>query len=71
MAKLNWALSPDIVDHYEVVNTISPILESKIGRIDFRHISLAQADEIFSRGTSYLKKIKKKSDTDTKKSPSK
>lgn len=71
MAKLTWALSSDIVDHYEVVNTSSPILESKIGRVDFRTMSLAVADDIFSKGTDYLKKIKKKPVTDTNKSPSK
>ena len=60
MAKLNWQVSPAIVGHYEVVNTILPILESKIGRVDFRYISLEKANELYAAGTRYLQKIKPK-----------
>ncbi|WP_312331918.1 hypothetical protein [Sphingobacterium sp.] len=71
MAKLNWQVSPAIVDHYEVVNTSSPILESKIGRVDFRYISLEKANELFTAGTRYLQKIKpKKVHSSDKVSPS-
>lgn len=71
MAKLNWQVSPAIVDHYEVVNTNSPILESKIGRVDFRYISLEKANELFTAGTRYLQKIKpKKVQNSNKVSPS-
>ena len=49
-------ISKAIADHYEVINTHLPILESKIGRVDLRTISLVQADEIYNLGTRYLKK---------------
>lgn len=71
MEKLSWQVSPAIVDHYEVVNTTSPILESKIGRVDFRFITLDQANQIYAAGTRYLHKIKsKKSQSSDKESPS-
>lgn len=60
MAKLGWVVSPAIAGHYEVINTTSPILHSKIGDVDFRKITLAQADQIFAKGTMYLKKVKRK-----------
>jgi len=71
MAKLNWQVSPAIVDHYEVVNTTSPILESKIGRVDFRYITLDKANALYTAGTRYLQKIKgKKALSSDKESPS-
>lgn len=57
---MNWQISKQIADHYEVINTHLPILESKIGRVDLRTITLDQADKIFSLGTRYLKKKPKK-----------
>lgn len=57
--KRNWSVSPAIAGHYKVVNTESPILHSKIGDIDFRKVSLDDADRLFEKGTRYLEKIKK------------
>lgn len=54
--KLTWSVSPAIVEHFEVVNTHLPILESKIGRVDLRTLSLEKAEEIHKLGTRYLKK---------------
>lgn len=67
MARLPWVLSPLIAEHYEVINTHLPILESKIGRVDLRSITLDQADRIHALGTRYLKKkpIKKASKKET------
>ncbi|MGJ1295539.1 hypothetical protein ACR777_15135 [Sphingobacterium spiritivorum] len=59
MKKLDWQVSPAIAGHYEVVNTTFPILESRIGRIDFRVITLDQANRIHELGSRYLKKISK------------
>lgn len=56
MSKLDWVASSAIAGHYEVINTHLPILESKIGRVDLRTISLEQADKIYTLGTRYLKK---------------
>lgn len=70
MAKLNWQVSPAIVDHYEVVNTHLPILESKIGKVDFRRITLDQANELYIAGTRYLQKKSKKAQSSDKESPS-
>jgi len=60
MAKLDWVVSPAIAGHYKVVNTTSPILHSKIGDVDLRKISLDQANEIYSKGTMYLEKVRLK-----------
>lgn len=60
MVKRNWSVSPAIEGHYQVVNTDLPILESRIGRVDFRKITLKQADEIHRLGSRYLKKVVKK-----------
>lgn len=57
MAKLDWVVSPAIAGYYDVVNTTSPLLHAKIGDIDFRKITLAQADLMYSQGTGYLKKV--------------
>ncbi|WP_353183568.1 hypothetical protein [Parapedobacter lycopersici] len=52
----SFTLSPDIADEYEVINTHLPILESKIGRVDFRTITKAKAEELIKSGTMYLRK---------------
>lgn len=57
--KPKWTVSPAIAGHYKVVNTNSPILHSKIGDIDFRKISLEDANRLFSKGTRYLEKVKR------------
>lgn len=56
----NWELSPAIVGLFEVVNTDLPCLESYIGRVDFRTITLEQAERLHSKGSRYLKKVTKK-----------
>jgi hypothetical protein len=54
MEKLLFSLPQDVADKYEVVNTTSPVLESRIGKIDFRTISLTQAEKLVAAGTRYL-----------------
>jgi hypothetical protein len=51
-------LSQEVAEKFEVVNTNSPILHSKIGDIDFRRITLEQAAKIVSLGSSYLREKK-------------
>lgn len=60
MAKRDWVVSPAIVNHYRIINTDLPILHSRIGDMDFRKISLEQADKLYESGTRYLEKIKAK-----------
>lgn len=56
-------LPAEIAGSYEVVNTTSPILESRIGRIDFRTITKEKAEALIKAGTRYLRKIEKKTST--------
>ncbi|MNL26538.1 hypothetical protein D3C87_1480670 [compost metagenome] len=58
--KLSFILSPELEGEYEVVNTASPILHSRIGDIDFRRITKDQAEQLISAGTRYLVRVKKK-----------
>lgn len=57
MSKRNWLESPEISGHFKVVNTDLPILHSKIGDIDFRKITLDQAQRLFDSGSRYIEKI--------------
>lgn len=59
MNKLDFKLSPDLEGKYEVINTLSPILHSRIGDMDFRTMTEAQAEQLIKVGTNYLKKTKK------------
>lgn len=59
MAKLKFEVSKAIEGKYEVINTQLPCLESRIGLIDFRTISLAKAEALIKSGTRYLRKIEK------------
>lgn len=54
---LSFEPSPAIEGRFRVVNTHLPILHSKIGKIDFRTITLEQAEALVSAGTSYLVKL--------------
>jgi hypothetical protein len=54
MEKLSFSLPAEVAEKYEVVNTTSPVLESRIGKIDFRTISIAQAEKLVAAGTRYL-----------------
>jgi hypothetical protein len=58
--KLNFTPSTTIQGKFEVINTSDPILHSRIGVIDFRLISEAQAEQLVKAGTRYLKKLKVK-----------
>lgn len=58
MNKLEFELSPAIAGKFEVINTTSPILESRIGRVDFRTITLEKAEELVKAGTRCLKAVK-------------
>lgn len=59
MAKLKFEVSKEIQGKYEVINTHLPRLESRIGLIDFRTITLAQAEKLVKSGTRYLRKVEK------------
>lgn len=60
MAKRNWVESPEISGLYRIINTDLPILHSRIGDIDFRKITLEQAEKLIESGTRYLEKVKVK-----------
>lgn len=62
MGKVNWKISPEIEGKYEVVNTSFPILESRIGRVDLRKITLREAERIVELGSRYLRKIPARKD---------
>lgn len=59
MAKLKFEVSKAIEGKYQVINTHLPKLESRIGLVDFRTISLDQAERLVKAGTRYLRKIEK------------
>lgn len=56
----DWIESSLIAGHFKVVGTHLPILHSTIGRIDFRKITLEQAQQLYSAGSPYLMKIASK-----------
>ncbi len=58
MAKLPFKISSEIEGKFEVINTTSAILHSRIGDIDFRKITLVQAEELFKMGSRYIKRVK-------------
>lgn len=60
MPKLKFEVSKAIEGKFEVVNTSLPCLESRIGLIDFRRITLDQAERLHTKGTRYLKKVEPK-----------
>lgn len=59
MAKLKFKLSSELEGKFKVIGTESPILHSRIGEVDFRYMSEAQAERLIKAGTSYLVKVKK------------
>jgi len=61
MGEIKYKLPAELASDYEVVNTTSPILESRIGRIDFRRLTKDQAEELIAKGSRYLRKVEKKS----------
>ena len=56
MGKLTFTPSPAIEGKFEIVNTEFPIYHSKIGEIDFRTISIEQAEELVKTESRYIKK---------------
>lgn len=56
--KKQFTLSPELEGKFEVINTTSPVLHSRIGDVDFRTMTLEQAEELIKSGTRYLKKVK-------------
>jgi hypothetical protein len=58
MDKLPFKLSPAIEGKFTVVNTHLPTLHSRIGLIDFRTITLNQAEELEKLNCRYLKRVK-------------
>jgi len=49
-----WKLSEELVGKFEVVGTTFPLLHSRIGEVDFRTMTFAQAEALVKAGTSYL-----------------
>lgn len=60
MSMLSFIPSPAIEGKYRIVNTHMPILHSRIGLIDFRAITLEQAEKLVAAGTRYLELIPEK-----------
>lgn len=56
--KKQFKLSPELEGKFEVINTTSPVLHSRIGDVDFRTMTLEQAGDLMKSGTRYLKKVK-------------
>jgi hypothetical protein len=59
MKAMEFKLSEALEGKYEVINTTLPTLHSRIGDVDFRTMSEAQAEELVTAGTDYLRKVKK------------
>ncbi len=57
MNKLSFIPSPAIEGKFRVINTHMPKLHSRIGEIDFRVITLEQAEKLVKAGTRYLEAI--------------
>ncbi len=55
--KKPFELSPELVGKFEVINTTLPVLHSRIGHVDFRTMTFAQAEELVAAGTDYLKRV--------------
>ncbi|WP_342645014.1 hypothetical protein [Mucilaginibacter sp. CSA2-8R] len=54
-------ISPALKGKYRVVATELPILHHPLlGRLDFRTMTEAQAEQLIAAGTGYLKKVKKR-----------
>lgn len=60
MSEVKFKLPAEIAGDYEVVNTTSPVLESRIGRIDFRSLTKEKAEALIKAGTRCLRKVEKK-----------
>lgn len=57
MKKRDWKESPEISGRFKIVNTDLYFLHSRIGNIDFRKITLDQAQKLFDNGSPYIEKI--------------
>jgi hypothetical protein len=55
--KANFQLSPELVGKFKVVNTTLPALHSRIGYVDFRTMTLDQAEALVKAGTRYLRAV--------------
>jgi len=55
--KLDFELSPELVGKYEVINTTLPVLHSRIGEVDFRTMTVDQAEQLVKAGTDYLRAV--------------
>jgi hypothetical protein len=56
-----FKISPRLQGKYRVTGTELPILyHPQLGRLDFRIMTEAQAEQLIIAGTIYLKKIKKR-----------
>jgi hypothetical protein len=61
--KLDFKLSPELEGVFKVVNTTCSALHSRIGYVDFRTMTLEQAEALEEAGTDYLVRIKAKNST--------
>lgn len=57
--KKEVVLLPECQGKYKVIGTTCPTLYSTIGFIDFRTMTVDQAEALIESGSSYLERIKK------------
>ena len=57
MKKQPFTLSPELEGKFEVINTTSPVLHSRIGDVDFRTMTVDQAEKLVKDGTRYLRAV--------------
>jgi len=55
--KKQFTLSPALEGKFEVINTTSPVLHSRIGDVDFRTMTVDQAEQLVKAGTDYLRAV--------------
>ncbi len=55
--KSTFKLSPELEGKYEVINTTLTALHSRIGYVDFRIMTVAQAEEMIKAGTDFLRAV--------------
>jgi hypothetical protein len=56
----DFKLSPELEGKFEVVNTTLSALHSRIGYVDFRTMTLEQAEAMVEAGTDYLIRVPSK-----------
>lgn len=57
MEKQGYTVSPQIEGKFRVIGTTLPTLHTRIGYVDFRTITIEQAEAMIEAGTEYLERI--------------